>query len=110
MAWVFLIIAILTEVTASLALQAAVLPTATKSSRWWYLLVGAGYVTAFVMLSFSLREGMPLGVAYGIWTAVGVALTAILGKVIFKQHFTWVMALGVALIAGGVLLIELGAH
>jgi len=110
MAWVFLSIAILTEVTASLSLQAAVLPHAGKSSRRWYLLVGAGYVTAFVMLSFSLREGMPLGVAYGIWTAVGVALTAILGKVIFKQAFTWVMALGVALIAGGVLLIELGAH
>lgn len=110
MAWVFLIVAILTEVTASLSLQAAVLPGAGKSSRWWYLLVGAGYVTAFVMLSLSLYEGMPLGVAYGIWTAVGVALTAILGRVIFTQHFTWVMALGVTLIAGGVLLIELGAQ
>lgn len=104
-AWVFLVVAILTEVTATLALQAAV-----KGSRWWYLLVGAGYLTAFTLLSFSLGEGMSLGVAYGIWTAAGVALTAVLGKVIFKQPFTWVMALGVALIAGGVLLIELGAH
>jgi small multidrug resistance pump len=104
-AWVFLVIAILTEVAATLALQAAV-----KGSRWWYLLVGVGYVIAFTMLSFSLGEGMPLGVAYGIWTAAGVALTAVFGKVIFKQRFTWVMALGVALIAGGVLLIEVGAH
>jgi small multidrug resistance pump len=104
-AWAFLVVAILTEVTATLALQAAV-----KGSRWWYLLVGAGYVVAFTMLSLSLGEGMPLGVAYGIWTAAGVALTAVLGKVIFKQPFTWVMALGVALIAGGVLLIEVGAH
>lgn len=105
MAWVFLVVAILTEVTATLALQAAV-----KGSRWWYLLVGAGYLAAFAMLSFSLGEGMPLGVAYGIWTAAGVALTAIFGKLIFKQPFTWVMALGVALIMGGVLLIEVGAH
>jgi small multidrug resistance pump len=105
MAWVFLSIAILTEVTASLALQAAV-----KGSRWWYLLVGTGYVTAFAMLSQSLAAGMPLGVAYGIWTAIGVALTAILGRAIFKQPFTWLMGLGVALIAGGVLLIEFGAH
>jgi small multidrug resistance pump len=104
-AWVFLVVAILTEVAATLGLQAAV-----KGSRWWYLLVGAGYVVAFTMLSLSLAEGMPLGVAYGIWTAAGVALTAVLGRVIFKQPFTWVMALGVALIAGGVLLIELGAH
>jgi small multidrug resistance pump len=104
-AWVFLVVAILTEVTATLALQAAV-----KGSRWWYLLVGVGYVVAFTMLSLSLGEGMPLGVVYGIWTAAGVALTAVLGRVIFKQPFTWVMALGVALIAGGVLLIEVGAH
>jgi small multidrug resistance pump len=104
-AWVFLVVAILTEVAATLALQAAV-----KGSRWWYLLVGSGYLVAFTMLSFSLGEGMPLGVAYGIWTAAGVALTAVLGKVIFKQPFTWVMALGVALIMGGVLLIEIGAH
>jgi small multidrug resistance pump len=104
-AWVFLIVAILTEVTATLALQAAV-----KGSRWWYLLVAAGYLVAFTMLSFSLGEGMPLGVAYGIWTAAGVALTAVFGRVIFKQRFTWVMALGIAFIMGGVLLIEVGAH
>lgn len=104
-AWVFLVVAILAEVSATLALQATV-----KGSRWWYLLVGVGYVAAFTLLSFSLGEGMPLGVAYGIWTAAGVALTAVLGKVIFKQPFTWVMALGVALIMGGVLLIEVGAH
>jgi small multidrug resistance pump len=104
-AWLFLVVAILTEVTATLALQAAV-----KGSRWWYLLVAVGYVIAFAMLSLSLGEGMPLGVAYGIWTAAGVALTAVLGKVIFKQPFTWIMALGVALIMGGVLLIEAGRH
>jgi small multidrug resistance pump len=104
-AWAFLVVAILTEVTGTLALQAAV-----KGSRWWYLLVAAGYLVAFTLLSFSLGEGMPLGVAYGIWTAAGVALTAVLGKVIFKQPFTWVMAFGVALIIGGVLLIEGGTH
>lgn len=105
MAWVFLAVAIVTEVTATLALQAAV-----KGSRWWYLLVGAGYLVAFTFLSLALGVGMPLGVAYGIWTAVGVALTAILGRFLFRQPFTCLMALGVALIAGGVLLIETGAH
>lgn len=105
MAWLFLAVAILTEVTATLALQAAV-----KGSRWWYLLVGSGYLVAFTFLSLALGAGMPLGVAYGIWTAVGVALTAILGRFLFRQPFTWLMALGVALIAGGVLLIETGAH
>lgn len=110
MAWVFLIVAILTEVAGSLALQAAVPAAPRKGRSGWYVLVGIGYVTAFAMMSLALGEGMPLGVAYGIWTAAGVALTAILGKVIFKQAFTGLMALGVALIAGGVLVIELGAQ
>lgn len=102
-AWLYLGIAIMTEVIAALSLRMAV-----SSRRAWYGLVAAGYLTAFVLLSLSLAEGMPLSVAYGVWTAAGVALTAILGKFLFKEPFTWVMALGVALIMGGVLLVELG--
>ena len=53
--------------------------------------------------------GLGIGVAYGIWAASGVALTAVASKFLFKEPFTWVMALGIALIIGGVLLVELGA-
>ena len=102
--WLFLAGAIATEVTATLALQASV-----KGSKLWYAVVGVGYVAAFVLLSFTLDAGVPLGVAYGIWSAIGVALTAVLGKFLFKQPFTWLMALGIALIIGGVLLIETGS-
>ena len=68
-----------------------------------------GYVTAFTLLSLTLAQGVPLGVAYGIWAASGVALTAILSKFLFKEPFTWLMGLGIVFIVGGVLLIELGA-
>ena len=57
----------------------------------------------------ALAGGMALGVAYGIWAASGVALTAILSKFLFKEPFTWLMGLGIVLIVGGVLCIELGA-
>lgn len=107
MSWLFLIGAIATEVTATMSLQAAARP---RGSKRWYLVAGAGYVVAFSFLSLALGAGMALGVAYGIWAAVGVALTAILGRLIFNQPFTWVMALGIALIMGGVLLVETGAH
>ena len=56
-----------------------------------------------------LYRGMPVGVAYGIWSATGVALTAVLAKILFDEPFTWLMGLGVVAIAGGVLLIEIGA-
>lgn len=107
MEWLFLAGAILTEVTATLALRVAA--TAKKAATGWYVVVAAGYVAAFSFLSLSLGAGMPLGVAYGIWSAVGVALTAIFSRVFFKESFTGLMVLGIILIIGGVLLIELGS-
>ena len=77
----------------------------------WYPAVAVGYIAAFVLLSLTLAEGMALGVAYGIWVAAGVALTACLSRFFFKEPLTLLMAAGIALVIGGVLLIELGtAH
>lgn len=103
MAWVFLAAAILSEVSGTLALRAA-----TSHRRGWYAVVVLGYLLAFLCLSVVLRHGMGLGVAYGIWTAVGVALTAVASKVLFDEPLTVVMAGGIALIAGGVVLVEMG--
>lgn len=103
MAWVFLIAAILLEVGATLSLRAGI------GGSWkWYIPVTAGYVAAFVMLSNALAGGIGLGVAYGIWAASGVALTAVLSRFIFKEPLTLIMSAGIALIIGGVLLVELG--
>lgn len=103
MALAFLIVAIIFEVGATLSLRAAV------TGSWkWYFPVGIGYVVAFTALSFALANGMNLGVAYGIWAASGVALTAVLSKVLFKEPLTLLMSAGVALIVGGVLLVEMG--
>ena len=101
--WLLLAGAIVSEVTASLALQAA------QDHPAWYVVVGVGYVAAFSLLGLVLRQGMALGVAYGIWAASGVALTAVLSKFLFKEPLTLIMAAGIALIVGGVLLIEIGA-
>lgn len=102
--WLFLTGAILSEVTGSLSLNAAVNQPA------WYLLVAAGFVSAFVFLFLVLRAGMALGVAYGIWGASGVALTAILSALIFGEALTPVMLGGIVLIICGVLIIELGSQ
>lgn len=104
-AWLALAAAIGSEVVATLSLR-----TAAHGRRRWYAVVVTGYVAAFALLSVSLAHGMPLGVAYGVWTATGVALTAVASRVLFDEPLTPVMAAGIALIAGGVLLVELGAH
>ncbi|MFF7360506.1 SMR family transporter [Streptomyces sp. NPDC008125] len=102
--WLFLVGAIASEVAATLALRAAL------DARPWFVLVVAGYVAAFTMLALVLREGMPIGVAYGIWGASGVAVTAVLAALLFGDPLTWLMGLGVVAVAGGVMTVELGAQ
>lgn len=98
--------AIVFEVAGTLALRMA-----ARGRARWLVAVGVGYVLAFGMLVLALASDVPLGVAYGIWAASGVALTAVLSRILFRERLTWVMGLGIVLIAGGVLLIELGvAH
>ena len=104
MEWILLAVAIVVEVLATCALRVA-----ASGRRAWYAVVAAGYVIAFALLALTLDAGLPLGVAYGIWTAAGVALTAIASRAFFREPLTRTMAGGIALIACGVLLIELGA-
>ena len=107
MTWALLAMAIASEVTATLSLRAS---EGLRRKRWIPVIV-VGYLAAFSLLGAILAMGMPVGVAYGVWAAAGVAITAVLGRVIFKDHFSLVMAAGVALIAVGVGLIEFGgAH
>lgn len=105
MSWLFLLGAIIAEVFATMSLRAS---EGLRVKKWIPAVV-LGYLLAFGMLSLALAEGMALGVAYGIWAASGVALTAVLARFIFKEPLTRTMALGILLIASGVLVVELGA-
>jgi small multidrug resistance pump len=103
-AWFLLAAAIAVEVTASLSLKAAL------DAPAFYVVVVIGYVASFVLLGLVLRAGIPLGVAYGIWGALGVAATALLAAVLFGEPLTPVMLAGLALIIVGVLCVELGSQ
>ncbi|WP_265444949.1 DMT family transporter [Flexivirga meconopsidis] len=100
--WLMLAGAIALEVTATLSLRAS--DGLTKLI--WLIPIALGYGGAFVLLAQVLKQGMPVGVAYGIWSAIGVAATALLGKVIFDDPLTWRMGLGIVLVIGGVALLE----
>jgi small multidrug resistance pump len=102
--WVLLIAAIAVEVAATLSLRAS------QDHSAWLLVVVAGYVGSFILLTLVLRTGMPVGVAYGIWGASGTAATAVLAAAIFGDPFTWPIVAGIALIIAGVLLVEFGSR
>lgn len=102
--YVALAVAVLAEVAATLSLRMAAL-----GRTRWYVAVVLGYVLAFGMLSVTLAAGVPLGIAYGVWAACGVALTALLGRLLFRDPLNRVMLGGLALIMIGVLLVEFGS-
>ena len=102
--WVLLAAAIVSEVVATLSLRAS------QDHGVWLVAVVVGYGIAFTLLTLVLRAGLPVGVTYGIWGATGTALTALSAAVIFRDPFTWPIALGIALIIAGVLFIEFGSR
>ena len=72
-------------------------------------MVVVGYTASFAFLAGVLRKGLGLGVAYGIWAALGVT-HVLLAAVIFGEALTPMMMIGVAMVIGGVLCVELGSH
>lgn len=104
MMWLALAGAIGMEVLATLSLRAS----DGFRRRAWIAPVAAGYLVSFYLLWLSLSLGMPVGVAYGIWTACGVALVAVAARFLFRDPLTWRMAAGIGLIIAGVLTIEMG--
>jgi small multidrug resistance pump len=104
MTWFYLGCAIVCEVAATLSLKGSVDAPAL------YVVVVLGYLGGFVFLTLVLKRGMGLGVAYGIWGAVGVAVTAFLSSVLFGEAFTAVMGVGLVFVIAGVLLVETGSR
>lgn len=104
MKWILLAGAILSEVTASLSLKAAL------DNPALFIVVVLGYSASFAFLAAVLRKGLGLGVAYGIWAALGVTLTVLLAALLFGEALTPVMMVGVSMVIGGVLCVELGSH
>lgn len=104
MKWALLGGAIVAEITATMTLKAAL------DHSGLYAIIVPGFVGSFFFLAATLRRGMPIGVAYGIWSAVGVAGTSILSSVFYSESFTTLQAIGVALIFVGVLTVKLGSH
>lgn len=92
--------AIACEVIATLCLE----PALTHVALWPIVVVG--YASAFFFLSRTLKAGMGLGVAYGLWSAIGVALTAIASTALFHDPISPLAAFGLALIVVGVYLVQ----
>lgn len=101
MNWLHLAFAILAEVTATSALKAAEGFTRLVPS----VIVLAGYLAAFYFLSLSLRT-IPVGIAYAVWSGVGIALISLVGWVVYGQSLDGPAMAGLGLIALGIVVLN----
>jgi len=100
--WIFLLIAIVSEVIGSTGLKASqgftkIIPSA---------IVVVGYASAFYFLSLTLKT-IPLNTAYAVWSGLGTALIAILGVLFLREAINFPMVIGIVLIIAGVVLLNL---
>ncbi|MCG3144569.1 MAG: Multidrug transporter EmrE [Gammaproteobacteria bacterium] len=99
--WLLLSAAILAEVAGTSFLKASEGFTRPLPS----VIVAVGYGAAFYFLSLTLKV-IPVGVAYAVWSGVGVALIAIIGWVFFGQRLDAPAILGMGMIIGGVIVLN----
>jgi len=102
MHWLYLAAAIVAEVIATSFLRASAGFTKPLPS----IVVVCGYGLAFFFLSLTL-EKVPVGVAYAVWSGVGVTLIATIGWLFLGQKLDAAAILGMALIVAGVIVLNL---
>jgi len=97
-----LVLAIVAETIGTTALQASQQFTRLMPS----IVVVLAYGTSFYLLALALRA-IPVGIAYAIWSGLGMVLIALIGVALFGQRLDGPAMLGIALILAGVLVINL---
>lgn len=99
--YLYMALAIIAETMATTALKMSEQFTRPLPS----VVVVIGYAAAFYLLSLSLRT-IPIGVAYAVWSAVGIVLVTVAGMVMFKQVPDLPAVIGLLLIIAGVVTIN----
>lgn len=99
--YLYLAAAIVLEVIATTCLKVS-----DGFTRLWPSVVTAvGYAGSFYCLSIALRS-MSTGVAYAIWSGVGIVLISLLSWLLFKQRLDAPALIGMGLIMAGVIVIN----
>ena len=102
MHYAFLVVAIITEVIATLLLKLS-----DGLTKWWWAIASVFfYAVAGVMLSIVLKY-LAVGLVYAIWAGVGIALICCASVLLWGQRFDAGALGGIALIVAGVMLITL---
>ena len=100
--WFYLILAIMSEVIATASLKSTEGFTKPIPS----IIVLVGYCAAFYFLSLTL-DTISIGVAYAIWSGVGVATITLVSFFLYDQKIDLAGIFGIGLIIAGVIVLRL---
>ena len=100
--WIYLTLAIFSEVLATASLKS----TEGFTKLWPSVLVLVGYSAAFYFLSMTL-DSIPIGVAYAIWSGVGVAAITLVSIFFLDQKIDTAGFIGIGLIVAGVIVLRI---
>ncbi len=105
MVWLAVVVAGLLEVGFAVCLKASDNFTRPLPSLGFVVFAAA----SFGLLSWALARGIPIGSAYAAWTGIGAAGTALLGMAVFGDPASLARVAAIALIVGGVVLLNVSA-
>jgi len=101
-AYIYLVVAVIAETIGTSALQAS----AQFTKFWPSVLVVAGYAIAFYFLGLTLKY-VPVGVAYALWSGLGIVFISIIGVLVFSQKLDFAAIAGMSMIIAGIVVIQL---
>lgn len=100
--YILLLLAIVAETIGTTALQAS-----QQFTKFWpAALCVVTYALSFYLLALALKV-IPVGIAYAIWSGVGIVMIAIIGFAVFGQKLDLPAVMGMGLIIVGILVIHL---
>lgn len=102
MPYFILFLAVVAETIGTTALQAS-----QQFTRLWpSVTVVIAYAISFALLGWALKY-LAVGVAYAIWSGLGIVLIAMIGYAVFGQKLDLPAVIGLSFILGGILIIHL---
>ncbi len=102
MPYLLLALAVVSETIGTAALQASQQFTRPLPS----VIVVVAYAAAFYLLAIVLKY-FPVGIAYAMWSGLGIVSISVIGLVAFGQKLDLAAVLGITMILGGILVIHL---
>jgi len=103
--WILLAVAIVAEVTATVSLKL----TDGFTKLVPVCVVVVGYLISFALMAKVLDRGLPLSVVYAIWSAVGIALLAVIDTMWFEERLSTLQVIGLFVVVAGVAALQVGS-